>query len=73
MSYNTDTAKIGDRILVAEPNRSPLFMTVWHISPTGDGGRKYSAGPLIHAHIKVGGYGIAFDAHSAVTQHITAA
>lgn len=73
MPYNTYAAKVGDTITITEPGREPLAMTVWLISPAGDAGRSFAAGPRIHAHIRPGGYAITFDAHSTITPHIHSA
>jgi hypothetical protein len=70
MAYNVHAAEVGDKIVVEEPGRNPLEMTVWLIEPAGSAARSYHAGPRVHARIRPAGYGISFDADSYHTPHI---
>lgn len=69
--YDNFTAKVGDVILVAREGQEPLEMQVWHISPPGAAGRSYTAGPVVHAHVRPGGYGFSFDNASIIRLRIT--
>lgn len=61
--YDTFSAKIGDRVVWCEGEYQTHF-TVWLVEPAGAAGRSYSAGPVVHAHTRPGGYGLTFDALS---------
>lgn len=68
--FNTYSAKIGDRIFYT---RDGIItgMTIWCVYPAGSCGRANSAGPVIAAHTRPGGFGIVFDTHSTDYQFIT--
>jgi hypothetical protein len=59
--FNTYAAKVGDQILVTLPSGNTHPMTIIRIYSEGSGGRAY-CGPIIHAWIRPGGYGVTFDA-----------
>lgn len=60
INLTTERVKVGDKLVVTRDGRTNL-MTVWHVDPPGTGMRRESAGPLVHAWIRLGGYGLAFD------------
>lgn len=70
MAVDTETLKVGDTVVVAEPGRSSLELTVWMISPPGEGGVSFASGPKIWAHIRPGGYGITFDRDSHLYPYV---
>jgi hypothetical protein len=57
---NLESLKLGDKLVVTRDGRTSI-MTVWHISPPMSGGRRESAGPMIHAQIRPGGWGVTID------------
>lgn len=60
IDVNTHRVKVGDKLVVTRDGRTNL-MTVWLISPGGEAGRAERHGRRIHAQIRPGGYGVAFD------------
>lgn len=60
--FDVFTAKVGDK--VREIGRATV-LTVWRIEPPGSTGRAYRHGPSVMAHVRPGGYGVAFDAETA--------
>lgn len=72
MAYDFRAARVGDEIILEEPGRPPLRLTVWSISSPDADLRAHSAGPRISAWIRPGGYGISFDAHSHQAAHVRA-
>ncbi len=73
MSYDVHSAKVGDRIILEEPGRDAIEMTVWAIEPPGTAGRSRASGPLVYAHIRPGGFGITVDGDSCYQPHVRAA
>lgn len=67
INVTTERLKIGDKLVVTRDGRTNL-MEVWHISPPMSGGRRESAGPMIHAHIRPGGWGVTFDYSTHIVQ-----
>lgn len=62
INVNTHALKIGDKVLVTPKGDERTYeMTVWYISPAGSGAQAERHGPIIHAHIRKGGYGVGFD------------
>jgi hypothetical protein len=59
--FSTYTAKRGDKINVTLAGGHTHAMEVVHIYSEGSGGRAY-CGPIIHAIIRPGGFGVTFDA-----------
>lgn len=70
MAVDTNALKVGDKIIVEEAPKDPVEMVVSRISPAGSAGRSYAAGPVISAHIRLGGYGITFDRESYHYPHV---
>lgn len=64
--YDVFAAQVGDRITVASGSGGRTEMTVWQLVPALSAGRSVSAGPTVMAHIRPGGYGVSFDAQTAV-------
>lgn len=62
-SFDTHTAKVGERIIHTRDSRVTL-MVIWQIVPAGEAGQARAAGPRIFAHTRPGGFGISFDAYS---------
>ena len=60
IDVNTSRVKVGDKLVVTRDGRTNL-MEVWSISAAGTGARAERHGPMIHAWIRPGGYGVAFD------------
>ena len=60
INVNIYRVEVGDKLVVTRDGRTNL-MVVHTISPAMSAGRRESSGPRIHAWIRPGGYGIAFD------------
>lgn len=67
--YNPHAAHVGDRVTLIRDGRETI-LTVWLITEPGSAGRSHAAGPTVWAHVRPGGYGVTFDAASALAPYV---